>query len=256
MRRGTKEFPAFLEREEGNKVVYEGLTEHSIRTANVGLILFKDELDYLERRYNGVREAFVVAAILHDIGKMNEEVLNQIRLFEENKINKISFACHELLSAQVAIETLEGYKYASEVIYAVLKHHHAMRLIKDCLPRASKLRLLRTQELTNNSLNCKLCEDAAKIGELMKRDIRPKKDAILGTVYCLEYPALAFALAGFLSLADSVAAYLGRVILANSSLEQGFDSSGKSRKFVLRSLEERGWDLKKEVKEIVKKYFG
>ena len=253
-----RDVPAFYACING-KEVFEGLKEHSMRTASVGLVLFQQELE----RFN-LGDQFVIAAVLHDVGKANEDVLKKFKQIKSQRCEnqRLSFACHEVLSAQVAYELKEFLKEDYRVVlYSVLRHHHAMRGAKDCFKMGKNLVL----------------DDVGGLSEFVPklkglRGIKPNTSIIEHEAESMAMKELkkAFVVTGFLSLADSVAAYLGRVILANSSLEQGFDSTGKPSKFVLRSLKERGWDLErdkenlieeiksreKEVKEIVKKYFG
>ncbi len=254
-----EDVPAFYACVNG-KEVFEGLKDHSLRTASVGLTLFERELERL-----GLLEPFVLAAVLHDVGKANKMVLEKFKKIklEECKDQKLSFACHELLSAQAAWELRKelGSHYWV-VLYSVLRHHHAMRGIKDCFKKG---------DLVLDRVG-KLSELIPRLEEL--KGLKPSKTLIEHEVenamaHSMKELKEAYVVTGFLSLADSVAAYLGRVILTNSNLEQGFDSSNKPSRFVRLSLEERGWNLEKDIEKlmeeirsrenevikIVKKYF-
>jgi len=234
--------PAYFEVSEKG-VRYEGLLEHSLRTASVGLVL-------LERELGSLKEAFVLAAVLHDVGKGNNRSLAQFRRLKSGATTgKVSFRCHEVLSAGAVLELERdlGEELYEPVFYAVLRHHHAMRGVSDCLK----------EDL--------ILEDVGKLKNLIPqleglKGLRPT-DKILHEAINLGNKREAFVLTGFLSLADSVAAYLARRP----------DSSEKPSKFVALSLKERGWDLEKEEKKrelvdrvktkedevigIIKKYF-
>ncbi|NPA85547.1 MAG: CRISPR-associated endonuclease Cas3'', partial [Crenarchaeota archaeon] len=173
----------------GGEVIVEDLKEHSVMTAAVGLALFKEELRWVDE--------FVAAALLHDVGKANKRSLRQCEEVRLGKRERASFRCHEVLSAQAALE-LMGFMNAdyAAVMYAVLRHHHAMRKVRDCLKEdlelgdvgALKDLIPHLSNLKGLKPSSELFDIASKVRDLGK----------------------AFILTGFLSLADSVAATLFR----------------------------------------------
>ncbi len=241
----NNDFIAYLEVDKRrNSVSCEYLYEHSLRTAMVGLVIYENELK------GKLRDLFILSALLHDVGKANESVKAQIDYVIRNG-GKVSFKCHEVLSAQVVLELKRKSNVFQEVyepvFYAVLRHHHAMRALGDC--KKISLTLI----------------DVGKLKKLIPQlsqlvGIKPEFADIENVTRYLRNKKDAFLLSGFLSLADSVAAFLARRP----------DHSEKPSKFVRLALEERclsietlsktlekhNNELLEEIRNVVKKYLG
>ncbi len=235
------DFIAYLEVEDG-KCVYDCLYDHSLLTAKVGLVIYERELD------KKLRELFMLSALLHDVGKANDVVKKRWNDVLRNG-GKVSFRCHELLSAQVVLELRKMHEAFEEVyepvFYAVLRHHHAMRMLREC-----------------NDSNLTL-DDVGKLAQVIPslKDLKGTK-AVMSTIIHETDQLIdkknSFILAGYVSLADSVAALIKR----------RQDSSQKPSKFVRLALEERGLspqrveerirvkekELEGEIMDVVRKY--
>ncbi len=232
----------------------EPLDDHLVRTAVILVELFERELKYLESQYEPIYKVAILASLFHDLGKANEYSYRQ---YEKGK-GKISFKCHEVLSFLI----LEKMRYnrvnkslglgKSEwdvVQYAVLNHHHAMRLISECAENSRMMNAYKAKGLASLKIWKLLGLEPPKDENYLVLEGWHPGQLVMEFSYKIakadEHNALTrlkygFVVSGLLSLADTLAAFLYRGEMR--------DTAQTPSRYVRLTLEERGYTVE-EFKE-------
>ena len=207
------------------------LGEHSCNVAGLLLGLFSEELRVAAERLgvgaNDLLVAAGTAALLHDAGKAAKKFQKTVHW------GRPSFACHELVAGRLAYDAasallaeLGAEKKELLVIIAgiaVLRHHHAMRTLGECIARAKRRGVpgLSTQEVLGLATELEeTCPEASPLVFVLRRlarDYTPLESVStienasrnLQRLHGITKELLslaASALTGLLSLADYLAA--------------------------------------------------
>ncbi|ALU12351.1 hypothetical protein EYM_02720 [Ignicoccus islandicus DSM 13165] len=234
---------------EGNRV--EPLEDHLLRTAFITLRVFERELEYLQKERSTVLKIATLSALFHDLGKANERSYERYVKGDD----KVSFKCHEVLSFLI-LKEMEYNKVYKElglerndwmvIEYSVLNHHHAMRMVSECLLdersiyKAIGLERMKLWKVLR--IESPESKDYWSIGGYSARDVL--QNFVNRDVYQMGpyYLKLSYVMSGLISLADSLAAFLYRGELR--------DTPQTPSKYIRLSLRERGYD----VDEFLSKY--